>query len=663
MFTGLLALALMAAPASVSPASVSPASVSPASVTPAPDTPAPLTAAGSRAGENAVRQAGDAFGTVVGREEIGIYNDSQVRGFSPVAAGNVRIAGLYFDPVWFPSDRISGSSTIRVGPTVFGSPFPSPTGIVDLGLRIPGETAAASVLIGADSYGSLAAEFDAALPLDDRLSIGVGGAIATERAVDRTRDNFLEGAIIAHWRPTDRFSLTPYFSLSYTPRHDAGPLYVPADDTLPPRLPRRFFTGPQWLQTRETEVNAGGIIDWAISDAWQLKAGLFRSSIDYHADFTNLFTSLRPDGSADQSIIVDPPLFFASTSGEVRLSRSFADGPRRHQLHVSLRGRAADRRFGGAQTVQLGQTSISTPTTVPQPVPVFTAQERDRVRQWTVGIGYEGRWEGVGEVSAGVQRSDYSKRIGLPGVAPVETNAKPILVNINAAVRLSAPLALYGGFVTGLEESGIAPENAANRNAAQPAIRTRQIDAGLRWSVSDKVSLIAGVFDVSKPYFNLDDQNNYRQLGTVRHRGFEASLSGTVLPKLAIAAGASLLWPRVTGEAVSAGRVGPRPVGAIGQRFEVSADWRPGFAPGVSLDTTINWRSAETATVANRANIPSRAGVDIGGRYRIKLARSSATLRLQITNLFDVEGFDLKGAGVYRPLEGRLFQGYITIDL
>jgi len=34
--------------------------------------PAPLTAAGNRAGENAVRQAGDAFGTVIGREEIGI---------------------------------------------------------------------------------------------------------------------------------------------------------------------------------------------------------------------------------------------------------------------------------------------------------------------------------------------------------------------------------------------------------------------------------------------------------------------------------------------------------------------------------------------------------------------------------------------------------------
>ncbi len=80
----------------------------------------PITAAGNRAGENAVRQAGDAFGTVIGQEEVGLYDDSDVRGFSPRVAGNVRIAGLYFDPVFFPSDRISGSTVIRVGPTVLG---------------------------------------------------------------------------------------------------------------------------------------------------------------------------------------------------------------------------------------------------------------------------------------------------------------------------------------------------------------------------------------------------------------------------------------------------------------------------------------------------------------------------------------------------------------
>jgi iron complex outermembrane recepter protein len=57
-------------------------------------------ATGQRAAENAVRQANDAFGTSIGREAIGLYDSDSVRGFSPTAAGNVRIDGLYFDQVW-----------------------------------------------------------------------------------------------------------------------------------------------------------------------------------------------------------------------------------------------------------------------------------------------------------------------------------------------------------------------------------------------------------------------------------------------------------------------------------------------------------------------------------------------------------------------------------
>ena len=42
----------------------------------------------SRADDNAVTQAEDAFGYSVGRESLGIYDDDNARGFSPSAAGN-----------------------------------------------------------------------------------------------------------------------------------------------------------------------------------------------------------------------------------------------------------------------------------------------------------------------------------------------------------------------------------------------------------------------------------------------------------------------------------------------------------------------------------------------------------------------------------------------
>jgi len=60
-------------------------------------------AVAQRVSENAVTSAEDAFGNSVGRETIGLYSSSSVRGFSAFAAGNARIDGLFFDPVWNPN--------------------------------------------------------------------------------------------------------------------------------------------------------------------------------------------------------------------------------------------------------------------------------------------------------------------------------------------------------------------------------------------------------------------------------------------------------------------------------------------------------------------------------------------------------------------------------
>lgn len=650
----LIVSALLSPPPALAQAAADPSAL------PSAGAPPPLTAAGARTGENAVRQAGDAFGTTIGREEIGIYSESEVRGFSPRVAGNVRIEGLYFDPVFFPSDRISGSTVIRVGPTVFGSPFPSPTGVVDVALRVPGDRSAASVLVSADTWGSKVLEADLALPLSESFSLGLGGQMALEHFGDATRDYYYEAAMTARWRPLPGVTVMPFASLAYTPFHEAATIYVPAGDALPPRLPRNFWNGPRWQRTRETELNAGIVIDAELGAGWGLKAGLFRSSVAYFADFTNLLVDVASDRTARHRVIVDPPLLFASTSGEARLTRTWLDGARTHRLHLALRGREALRRFGGAALVELGPTTIDTASTAPQPPAAFTAQERDRFGQWTLAAGYEGRWDGVGELSLGLQRSDYRKRIGLPASPPIDTRDRPMLWNANVAVVLTGRLAAYGGYVTGLEESGIAPENAANRNEALPAIRTRQVDAGLRWNPVGEMRIVAGVFRIAKPYFNLDPTGRFRQLGDVRHRGMEASLCGPLTKTLTVVAGAVLLDPVVTADVAGVGR---RPVGAIRQTVSASADWRPAALPGVSFDANLYRVSSQTGTVSNSVAIPPRTYLDLGGRYRFMLGGKAAVLRLLVENLLDIQGFELYGAGAYKPVLGRAGQAYLTIDL
>lgn len=624
---------------------------------------APIAATGSRAEENAVRQAGDAFGTSIGRETIGLYNQQNVRGFSPVAAGNVRIDGLYFDPVIVPTNRISRTTTIRVGLSALGSPFPAPTGIVDFGFRRPGDKAAASILAGIDAWGTPNLEIDGVVPVSSRLSLGLGASVRLESGFNATRDNRIGVAISAAWQPADGVTLIPFVNVTKSLLDDHGAFYLPAGDFLPPPLPRRVRFGPDWVNGSNVEANAGLLVDWQMAPDWLLRAGVFRSSRTVENAASNLIRDLLPDGTGRQRVLVDPPLDFASISGEVRLTRAIADGPRRHLVHLAVRGRVGDRRFGGADALDLGPVDIAVPSQAAPQIPRFGPQQQDEVRQWTGGVAYEGRWDGVGEVSAGVQLSDYKKRIDLPQGGIEATDARPLLYNLTLAANLSDRLVVYAGAVNGLEESGIAPGNAANRNEALPAIRTRQFDAGLRYAVTNDIKLVAGIFDITKPYFNLDADNRFGALGDVINRGVEASVAGPVTAELSIVAGAVLLWPKVTGEAVDAGRIGSRPVGAIGTRFEVSADWRPGFAPGVSFDGRLSHRSPETATISNLVAVPTRTLVDIGGRYRFRMAGNNALLRVQVTNLFNADGFDLRGAGAYGQLPGRLVQGYLTLDL
>lgn len=103
-------------------------------------------AAAQRANDNAVTAAEDAFGSSVGNESIGLYSPRQVRGFSPVMAGNVRIEGVYVDRQSVISQRLVEGSTIRVGLSAQGYPFPAPTGIGDYRLRPVGDRRLVSVL-------------------------------------------------------------------------------------------------------------------------------------------------------------------------------------------------------------------------------------------------------------------------------------------------------------------------------------------------------------------------------------------------------------------------------------------------------------------------------------------------------------------------------------
>jgi iron complex outermembrane receptor protein len=616
-----------------------------------------------RSGENAVTQAEDAFGYSVGRETIGIYTANSARGFSPTAAGNVRIDGLYFDPQYALTSIVSDSSSIKVGLSAQGYPYAAPSGIVDYSLRRPEDRAAASIIVNADGYGSYGLEVDGSLPLTHNLSLGYGVTGNHVEFPDGTNNlNHAQGLIL-RWRPAPGIEIVPFWTLSNDYNDEAGPFYIPAGHFLPPQPPIRHFDGPSWADFRYTGANHGILASYAPAKDWIIRLGAFRSVFDQKTSFTNLLLNLQPDGTADRVVIADPRAKDTSLSGELRVTHSITDGPRLHVIHLSLRERDARREFGGSDSVDLGPTRIGQPVTAPEPAFIFGPQSHDRVRQATYGLAYDGRWKNIGELSFGVSRADYTKTTALPGLAPVVARSHPWLYNGTLALTVAKPLSVYAGYSRGLEESGLAPPNAANRNQPLPTILTEQKDAGLRWLVTGKIKAVAGVFDLRRPYFSLDGANNFTQTGTTRSQGAEFSVSGDLTKRLNMVAGGYMLRPRVERDVAAIGVIGPRPVGLPSHLFNVNLNWRTPLLEGLSLDAAVFQRGTVAATTDNSVILPSRAQLNLGGRYGFKLSGHPATFRLQAGNIFDNQGFGTAGPGIYAANSGRYFQGYLAIDV
>ena len=615
------------------------------------------------AADNAITSAEDAFGTSVGRESIGIYSTSSVRGFSPTAAGNARIDGLYFDQVWGVTSRLRQSTTIRVGISAQGYPFPAPTGIVDYAFRKPGDEAMTGLTVGGDSYGAIYVEGDAVIPLiAGELSLGIGGAAYRNDYYNNTDAYYHNEALMLRWTPADGVEIMPFWQRSDGYDDDTGPIYIPAGDTLPPPVQRRQFDGPDWADYRGVASNFGVLAAMRPSPDWTIRAGVFRSLFDDESSFSHFLTDLTPTGEANRIIIADPPTETGSTSGEIRATHTRIEGPRLHLFHLSLKGRDRASRYGGSQTFDFGPTRLGLPFGTPEPIYAFGDQTEDSVRQFTMGLAYEGRWKGVGEIGIGLQKSDYRKTIDLPGIGVTETMDTPWLYDATAAYHLTDRLAVYGGYTRGLEESGVAPGNAVNRNEALPAILTSQRDFGLRYTLAPDLNLVAGLFEVEKPYFNLDQAGRFGRLGEVRNRGVELSLSGALTPELNIVAGAVLLDAKVTGEAVALGRVGTDPVGQTDTSLQLNLDWRPSGLENVSFDVALSHEGDVTATLNNSVVIPARTLMDVGGRYRFSISGTAATLRFAITNIFNEDGFDLRGSGAYDIIPGRVASLYLAMD-
>ncbi len=607
---------------------------------------------------NAVTAAEDAFGKSVGDQSIGIYGDSNVRGFSPIDAGNVRIEGLYFDIQGSLSSRLVVGSTVRVGISAQGYAFPAPTGVIDYELAKPGDKMLTSVQVAKSPWKGVSGEIDMQIPIDgERLGIAAGVDRMHVGTPYGTIEDSLSVSVSGRYAPRAGVEIMPFWSKTKNWSNETSPtIFLASGSTaLPKRAPRNVFTGQPWAQYEGVEQNYG-LVAKADPLGFDVRLGIFNSSYRTDSDVFDLMRRTQPDGTVGRRRFV----FSAgdtgeSTSGELRIGRSFTEGTRRHMITASIRARRQNRSYGGEDVIDIGASRSDVPIALTRPNPVYGAKTKDTVTQTTFGLSYEGKWLNVGELTVGVQKTRYTKAVVEPGQALPVTRDSPVLLSAAAAVYVTPSLAIYGGYTRGLEESPVAPSEAINFNEAPPAIRTVQKDAGVRWKIGKSVTAIAGVFDISKPFFNLDVTDRFRQLGTVRHRGIEFSVAGKIAPGLNMVLGNLLIDQKLSD--------GSKPIGATPRRTILSLNYRLPKNPAWSFDYYFESTSDRRANAAGTLKIPARAIVNLGLRYRLKVSDRPVLIRALVNNVTNTFGWNVGESGGFNPNGTRRFTLSISADI
>lgn len=606
--------------------------------------------AAERSAEDVLTSAEDAFGTTVGGETIGLYTAMSARGFSPVQAGNLRIEGMYFDTRSLGgtririSDRLTGQVSVHVGLSAQSFAFPAPTGIANYLLRVPGDAPVLSAVVRGGYPQSQALELDGQIPFNEKFALSLGAS--AKRVTENARvSTILDGAAIARWELTDGAQALAFYSHTRELDKMARPFLFSSNAGLPVKFDRTVDLSADWAKNNNEDASFGTIVK-ASWDDWRFGLGVFRSTAgkpDGESEQVH-YRDIMPDGSTQLWMTKVPgdAKPNSSYSGEARISRVLIEAERRHTVHLNVRGKSTENSYGGNVSRRIGTIFFYDPPPLTEPTWAAGPRGREFANLKAAGLAYEGLWKGVGEFSAGVQRAAYTRETKFVNPTPSETTSA-WLYNSTLAAYLSPRTVLYASYTRGLEDAPRAPPFSVSAGASASAAKTEQVDAGVRYAVMPGLNFVAGVFEVTKPFFELDTTGVFGELGTVRHRGVEVSLSGNAAPGLTVVAGLVGLQARLSGPLVDNGTMGRVPPEAVPITGIFNVQYGPASWNGFSLDARLNYKSPYMANVENTFKSEPVTTLNVGARYRFRIAGNPATLRLQAANVFDVWEWEIQG--------------------
>jgi iron complex outermembrane recepter protein len=609
--------------------------------------------------DNAVKSAADAFGERVGTEQSGLYTESQVRGFDLNDSGAYRIDDAYFSRAAALNDPVLAGVGVRVGVNAVRLAYPAPSGVVNYRLRQAGPTNELRLGAGLRDFGTRVIQSDGSLRHGD-FSI-VGGLIwrPSLRLSAGNEGRAVDFGGVGAWEIAPDHRLRA-FSTLYSRRYDGDYAIIPTEAAVPPSLKKLHQYSPSWADSKALSSNFGVLYDGRIGGS-TIDLAVFRSIFDIdHTDYTLIFADAM--GHASATTFRNPARTKRSDSAEARVSRQFEATGLSHLVTASLRGGRSTVELTSNLAIPLSEFNLRGDRPPDgQELSWSGTRGTDTVEQLTASAGYGLAWRDRVQLRVAVHRTRYDKDV--LSIADVHTEgvSETTLYNTSVVVNLTERTAVFGSWVTGLEESGVAPTSAINRDDVLAPVEAEQFELGVRQAITPALTLIGALFDVSKPTSGFRADNSFGLVGEVRHRGVEASIAGQLDAKTSVVLGAVTFQPKVTGPLVDAGVVGSQAAGISHRIFNANIERR--FGDKWSVDAALSYSGERWADTANTFKTPAVTTLSLGARSRFVLTGRPAELRVLASNLTDVEGYWATPTGVLSPIPPRTIRALLTVTL
>ena len=608
--------------------------------------------------DNAVRSAADAFGERIGTEQSGLYSETQVRGFDLNDSGAYRIDDAYFSRAAALNDPVLAGVGVRVGVNAVRLAYPAPSGVVNYRLREAGPANELRLGVGLRDFGTRVIQGDGSFR-DGDFSVA-GGFVSRPllRLAGGNEGRALDVGGVGAWEiaPDQRLRA---FGTMYQRRYDGDYAVVPAESAVPPSLESLHQYSPSWADSKALNSNFGVLYDAQVQ-GFTIDLAAFRSIFDIdRTDYTLI--SVDSDGHASATTFRNPDRAKRADSAEARVGRQFEAGGLSHLATVSLRGRRTIVDLTSNLAIPLGTFDLRDDDLPAEGLeaPWSGTRGEDTVEQVTASAGYGVAWRDRVQLRFAVHRTRYDKEVlSIAGVR-TEGISETTLYNTSAIVSLTDRTSVFGSWVTGLEEAGVAPTSAINRDDVLSPVEAEQFELGVRLAMTPELAFIVALFDVSRPTQGFRSDGSFGLVGEVHHRGIEGSIAGQLDAKTSVVLGAVAFQPKVTGPLVDAGVVGARAAGISHRVANVNIERQ--LPHRWSVDAGLSYSGERWADTRNTFKTPAVTTSSLGARHKFEWVGRPAEFRVLASNLTGAKGYAASPSGVLTPIAPRTVRAMVTL--